>query len=266
MFMMNDILFRTQLTYQINANLNNEPEPTVSHIDYTQVNLRNCTFADFFGALIYTREKNPDFNFMDSSLDAIKPSNFSESKKYNFIELTEYAKHTAVTIGNMTLFSELQKISSAIDSFNASKSSDTAAQNTPIMSFDDYNNYEIKQQPATAEELGSCVISGGIDGSVKITATFHESSTADHPIISIRFYSLNIGLYLTNRDIISIANIYKPNATLIEAFAYMSYHDYNNNHYNYSFDRLLISDSIEIDSLDDLYSKHYDLRIFDKLS
>lgn len=266
MFMMNDILFRTQLTYQINANSNNESEPTVSHIDYAQVNLKNCTFADFYGALIYIREQNPDFNFMDSSLDAVKPSNFSESKKYNFIELTEYAKHTAVTIGNMTLFSELQKISSAIDSFNASKSADIANQNAPIMSFDDYNNYDIKQQPITYEEIGSCVISGGLDGAVKVTATFHESSTSEQPIISIRFYSLNSGLYLTNRDLISINNIYKPNATLIEAFAYMSYHDYLNNHYNYSFDKLLISNSIDIDSLDDLYSKHYDLRIFDKLS
>ena len=265
--MKNDILFSTHLTYHINANITEKDEPaTISSIDYNQINIRSCTFDDFSAALLHTREQNPDYSFMDSSLEAIKPANFSENKKYNFMELTEYAKHTAVTIGNMTLFSELQKISSAIDSFNATQNADESIHNTPIISFDDYDNYDIKQQPFTTEELGSCVIGGGLEGAVKLTATFHESSTDEQPIISIRFFSLNNGLYMTNRDIINIHNIYKPNATLIEAFAYMSYQDYNNNHYNYSFDRLLISDSIDIDSLDDLYSKHYDLRIYDKLN
>ena len=81
---------------------------------------------------------------------------------------------------------------------------------------------------ATMEELGSCVIGGGNEGAIKIAATFHESSTREHPILSIRFYSLNNGVYLTNRDIIGIDNIYKANASLMEAFAYMSYRDYLN--------------------------------------
>ena len=261
----NDFLFSSHLNYHINATKPAEDGALGAVKDIEGINLRQCTFEDFSNALLYERGLNPDFSFMDSSLDAVKPSDFVPENTYNFVDLTEYAKHTAITIGNMSLFSELQKIASAIESFMKNTAQ---AANTPshvIRTFDDYNNFDIKSQPATMEELGSCVIGGGNEGAIKIAATFHESSTGEHPIVSIRFYSINNRVYLTNRDIIGIDNIYKANASLIEAFAYMSYHDYINNHFNYSFDKLLISDSIEIDSLDDMYNKHYDLRIYDKL-
>lgn len=261
----NDFLFSAQLNYHLNVANPKDIEASASSEDITSINLRSCTFESFSNALLYERAQNPDYSFMDSSLDAVKPSDFNESKKYNFIDLTEYAKHTAIAIGNMTLFSELQKIASAIESFMANSASTNNSPSHVIRPFDDYNSFDIKSQPATMEELGSCVIGGGSEGAIKIAATFHESSTGEHPILSIRFYSLNNGVYLTNRDIIGIDNIYKANASLMEAFAYMSYRDYLNNHFNYSFDKLLISDSIEIDSLDDMYNKHYDLRIYDKL-
>lgn len=259
----NDILFKTHLNYHMNASLLDDSNNSAETIDYNSIDLRKCTFADFSKALKHSRDLNPDFNFMDSSIDSVKPANFQEAKKYNFIELAEYAKHTAVTIGNMTLFSELQKITSAIEAFVSSHDANEASQNVPIISFEDYSNYDIKQQPVAMEELGSCVISGGMDGSIKLTAYLHESSSEKQPIISIRFYSLNTGLYLTNRDLIDINGIYKPNANIIETFAYLSYQDYLHNRFNYSFDNLLISRSIEIDSLDDLYSKHFDLNLCD---
>ena len=238
----NDFLFSSHLNYQINAAKPADDGALGAVKDIEGINLRQCTFEDFSNALLYERGLNPDFSFMDSSLDAVKPSEFVPENTYNFVDLAEYAKHTAITIGNMSLFSELQKIASAIESF---------MKNTA--------------QTANTPSHGSCVIGGGNEGAIKIAATFHESSTGEHPIVSIRFYSINNRVYLTNRDIIGIDNIYKANASLIEAFAYMSYHDYINNHFNYSFDKLLISDSIEIDSLDDMYNKHYDLRIYDKL-
>ncbi len=261
----NDFLFSSHLNYQINSAKSAESETDIPDKDILSINLKKCDFKEFSKALLFEKNKNPDFNFMDSSLDAVKPSNFSPDKKYNFLDLTEYAKHTAITIGNMTLFSELQKIASASEAFNAISTAHSSTTAPLVRSFNDYDSFSIKAQPTTLEELGSCVIGGGNEGAIKIAATFHESSTSTHPIISVRFYSLNNGVYLTNRDIIGIDNIYKANASLMETFAYMSYHDYMNNHFNYSFDKILISDSIEIDSLDDMYTKHYDLRIYDKL-
>ena len=116
------------------------------------------------------------------------------------------------------------------------------------------------------EEIGSCVIGGGNDGAIKITAHLHDSSTPERPIVSIVFYALNSGLYMTNKDIIDLNNIYKANASIIEVFAYLSYKDYLNNKFNETFDKILISGSLDIDSLEDMYSKHYDLRPFDKLN
>ena len=185
----NDFLFSAQLNYHLNvANTKNEASKASSE-DITSINLKNCSFESFTNALLYERAQNPDYSFMDSSLDAVKPSDFDESKKYNFIDLTEYAKHTSIAIGNMTLFSELQKIASAIESFMANSASTSSAPAHLIRSFDDYNSFDIKYQPATMEELGSCVIGGGNEGAIKIAATFHESSTKDHPIVPIRFYS-----------------------------------------------------------------------------
>lgn len=254
-----NLLFLSQLNYKINVSTPDTSDDAISYEDIEKIDLRKCRFEEFCQAIKYVRDKNPDFTFRDFSLDAIKPANFIAGKTYNFIELTDFAKHTSVTIGNMTLFSELQKISSAAEYFVSNYGINESSKNISVLSFQDYDNYSISESANTLEEIGSIVVAGGNDGAIKVTATFHESSTAEHPIISIRFFALNTGLYLTNRDIIDISTIYKPNATIVEAFAYLSYTDYLNNHFNYSFDKLMISGDIILDNMDDLYSNHYDL-------
>ncbi|SDB24187.1 hypothetical protein SAMN02910298_01199 [Pseudobutyrivibrio sp. YE44] len=263
----NDIRFRTHLNYQIQAQSEALKEDKLDISEVQDIDLRRCYFADFKKAMEYIREHNPDYSFSDFTIEAVKPApaDFSEDKKYNFVELTDYAKHTAITIGNMALFSELQKISSAEEKFNYKVASHHEKKAT-IKSFEDYNNYTIKQQPNTFEELGSCVIGGGNLDPIKLTATFHESSTDNKPIISIRAFSLSNNTYLDNRDIVDLDSIYKPNASLMETFAYMSYADHKKNKFNYSFDKLLFSGSYEVDSLDDMYELHYDLKTFDYLN
>ena len=260
----NDIQFKTHLNYQIQAQIDALKEEPLDIKDVQEINLRRCVFEDFKQAMEYVRDHNPDYNFSDFTIEAVKPApaDFSEEKKYDFIELIEYAKHTAITIGNMALFSELQKIASAAEQFN-NTIAEPHEKKTTIKSFQDYDTYTIKRQPLTFEELGSCVIGEGNFEPVKITATFHESSTDTKPIIAIRAFSLVNNNYLDNRDIIDLDSIYKPNASLMEAFAYMSYTDHKNNKFNHSFDKLLISGSYEIESIDDMYSLHYDLRTFD---
>lgn len=265
----NDILFKTHLNYQIQANSEPAEDNSIDIKDVQDIDLHRCIFADFKRAMEYVREHNPDYSFSDFTIEAVKPApaDFSEDKKYDFVELTEYARHTAITIGNMALFSELQKIASAAEQFNYNISTTTESHKIGnILSFEDYDNYEIKGAPDTFQELGSCVIGGGNEDAIKLTATFHDSSTDNRPIISVRSFSLSTGTYLTNRDIIDLSQIYKPNASIMEAFAYMSYADYKNNVFNESFDKLLISESLSIDSLDDMYGKHYDLRTFDYLN
>lgn len=260
----NDSLFSTHLNYQLNANQTKGDDISVPPEQLASIDLTHCTFKDFSMVIASSKKDGSDSGFMDSIVAAIKPADFSEDKRYNFIDLTEYAKHTAINIGNMTLFVELQKISSYLEAFSTSHDPTKADSSHTVLPFSDYNLFEITEQANTLEELGSCVIGGGVDGAIKITAIFHESSSLEHPIISIRFYSLNNNVYLTNRDIINIDNIYKSNATLMETFAYMSYQDYQNNHFNYSFDQLLFNGKYEIDSLDDMYTKHYDLRKYDE--
>ena len=132
-----------------------------------------------------------------------------------------------------------------------------------ILSFEAYDNYEVKEQPDIIEELGSYVIGGGNEEALKLTATFHESSTAIHPIISIRAYSLTAGNYLPNRDIVDLDTIFMQNASMMEVFAYLSYMDNEKGLFNNTFDRLVISNNIELDSLDDMYSTHFDLSVLD---
>ena len=116
----NDIMFKTQLNYQIQAAMDEQEDDSLNIDDVKHIDLHRCLFADFKKAMVYVRENNPDFNYSDFTIDAVKPApaDFSENKKYDFVELTDYAKHTAITIGNMSLFSELQKISSAAETFN----------------------------------------------------------------------------------------------------------------------------------------------------
>ncbi|MBR1624063.1 MAG: hypothetical protein IJ675_09190 [Pseudobutyrivibrio sp.] len=258
-----DYLFKSHLNYQLEAREAAEDQPEIKLDDIMHINLHSCTFKDFSECMNYARDKYPDLNFSDSSVESIKPNNYDPDSKYDFVKLADYAKHTAITIGNMALFSELQKITSAIGNLTVARSYEDKKL-ASVMSYEDYSGYDIKRQPSIAEEIGSCVIGGGNDGAIKITAHFHDSSTDNRPIISIIFYALNTGLYMTNQDIIDINNIYKPNATVIETFAYMSYKDFLNNQFNYSFDKLMISGLLDIDSLDDMYSNHYDLRLFDE--
>ncbi|MBQ7148976.1 MAG: hypothetical protein IJR96_09525 [Pseudobutyrivibrio sp.] len=265
---MNDILFRTQLNYQIQANTPKVQDDKLKIGDIQNIDLHRCVFADFKKAMEYVRDSSPDYSFSDFTIEAVKPApaDFSEDKKYDFVELTEYAKHTAITIGNMALFSELQKIASAAEQFNYNVASPHEKRIGNVLSFEDYDNYSVKETPDTFEELGSCVIGGGNAEAVKLAATFHESSTTEKPIISVRAFSLTTSTYLPNVDIIALDTIYKPNASMMEVFAYMSYADYKNNTFNMSFDKLLASRSLDIDSLEDMYSKHYDLRTFDYIN
>ncbi|MCR4566558.1 MAG: hypothetical protein K5769_00745 [Pseudobutyrivibrio sp.] len=261
----NDLLFKAQLKYQIEAS-NEETDESIKHSDVKEINLRKCSFEDFTKVMMYMRDMNPDYSFSDAGLDAVKPKDFKEDKLYDFIELADYAKHTSITIGDMALFSELQKIATAAEHFVASEPETGPKKFASVIPFTDYDNYDIKDMqvaPDTSVELGSCVIGGGSAEAYKLTATFHESSRDDRPIIQVRSYQISAGTYLPNMDIIDIDGIYKQNATLMEVFAYMSYEDYINGMEEQTFDKLLISGSVIIDSLDDMYSKHYDLRIFD---
>lgn len=262
--LMNKGLFSTQLYKKIQANTPDD-EPKAPDIeDVKNIDIHRCTFSDFKKAMSYMRSINAEYCFNDFTIDAVKPSpiDFSEEQNYDFVVLTEYAKHSAITMGNMALLSDIQKLYNAAENFNY-----TVAVLQPhkanILSFQDYNNYEVKEQPNIIEELGSCVIGGGNEEALKLTATFHASSTAIHPIISISGFSLTSRSYLTNRDIVDLDTIYKPNASMMEVFAYLSYMDHLNNQFNKTFDKLLISNKIELDSLDDMYSTHFDLTIFD---
>lgn len=265
---MNDLLFKTQLNYQIQAQTEKLKAAKKDDSDIKSIDLHRCYFSEFKRAMEYIRENNADYSFSDFTIDAVKPApnDFSEDKKYDFVELTDYAKHTAITIGNMTLFSELQKIASAAEQFNYNTASTQDKKAANILSFEDYDNYNIRETAPVTEELGSCVITSINDEPLKLTATLHASSTPERPIISVRAYSLTTNTYSSNIDIIDFDSIYKPNATMMEAFAYMSYVDHTNNKFNHSFDKLLVSQSHGIDTLDDMYSQHYDLRTFDYLN
>ena len=112
-----NLLFKNQLKYQIGV-FQEETEATVSYEDLKNINLQNCYFDDFKKVMTYYRDNYPDYYYSDASIDAVKPRNYLDSKKYDFLELTEYAKHTAITIGNMSLFCELQKLASAAELAN----------------------------------------------------------------------------------------------------------------------------------------------------
>ena len=265
---MNDILFRTQLNYQIETNNDKEQDVPLSMDDLRDIDLHRCRFTEFQKAISYIRDNNNDLLFSDSSIDAIKPADFSDDKIYNFIELIEFARHTAITIGNMGLFSELQKISTAADKFTYQSRQTVAKKTEPVLSFQDYDNYEIKNAnyALTSEEIGSYVISGGMDEAIRVTAYFHDSSTPVCPIILVRFFSLSTSTYLPNEDIINLDTIFKPNASIIETFAYLSYQDYMKNTFNQTFDKLMFGGAIDVNTLDDMYSKHYDLTLYDHLN
>lgn len=261
----NDILFRTQLNYQLQANSQESTEDKLDIKEVKNIDLHHCVFADFKKAMEYVRDHNPDYSFSDFTIEAVKPApvDFSEDKKYDFVQLTEYARHTAITIGNMTLFSELQKIASAAEQFNYNMASHEERKSANVLSFEDYNSYSVPDHIGSFQELGSCVIGGGISEPVKLTATLHGSSTKERPIVSVRAYSLSSNTYSTNRDIISLNEIYMANASIMEVFAYLSYHDYTHNMFNHSFDKLMFSGLFQIDSLEDMYSHHYNLTAFD---
>lgn len=261
---MTDYLFRTHLHYQIEANSDEGDDKEITLDEIKHIDLHRCHFDDFKKAMLYVRDNYPDYYFSDATLDAIKPAGYRDDTVYDFVVLSDYAKHTAITIGNMALFNELQKIASASELLNV-KNADLTTDSDGEPPMDSYLNYNLEPTANVIEELGSCVIGGGTDDTYKLTAVFHDSSRRERPIISVHSYSINTGTYLPNTDIIDISTIYKPNATLMEAFAYMCYEDYRKKRDTQSFDKLLVSGDVDVDKLDDMYSQHYDLRIYDKL-
>lgn len=263
---MTDFLFRTHLHYQIEANSDEDDEEEVSLDDIKSIDLHRCTFSDFKKALTYVRDNYPDYYFSDTALEAVKPAGFKENEIYDFVSLSEYAKHTAITIGNMALFSELQKLASATELLHVNNATGQELESNQTEAIGSFFNYRIEPETAVTEELGSCVIGGGNIDTYKLTAYFHDSSRRERPIVEVRSYSISTKTYLPNPDIIDISTIYKANATLMEAFAYMCYEDYRKKRNTQSFDKLLISGEVDVDELDDMYSIHYDLRIYDRLN
>ncbi|MCR5579999.1 MAG: hypothetical protein K6F66_00280 [Pseudobutyrivibrio sp.] len=258
-----DILFKTHLNYQIEAQTDVEDTLTISVEEVENIDLHHCTFSDFKKALTFARDNYPDYDFSDSTLEAVKPADHSDTDYYDFIELSEYAKHNAISFGNMALFNELKRISSAAELFNVNHSSNDNLSGSDDLLLTSY--IDMESVPTIYEDLGSCVIGGGDLESYRLTATFHDSSRKERPIIAIRCYNVRTNSYNSNPDIIDITAIYKPEATLMEAFAYMCYQDFKKKRDSVSFDRLLTGGGIEVTTLDDMYSLHYDLRIYDKI-
>jgi len=256
-----DLLFRKHLNFQIETQSDEDNEKEVELDDIKSIDLHHCSFSDFKRALTYARNNYPEYYFSDTSLDSIKPSDSEIDKKHDYITLSEHASRAAISIGNMTLFNELQKITSAARVFNVNSTGAEILEDSTDYSMESFLSID---SPNIYEELGSCVIGGGSADTYKLTAYFHDSSRKERPIIAVHSYSINTNSYLPNIDIIDVSNIYKPNASLMEAFAYMCYEDHRKKSTSLSFDKLLISGNIDIDELDDMYSKHYDLRIYDR--
>ena len=105
-----DLRFKSHLNYQIEARESSNDVPEIGRDDILHINLRSCTFKEFTECMTFARGKYPDLNFSDTSIESIRPSNFSTDSRYDFVEQANSAKNTAITIGNITLFNELQKI------------------------------------------------------------------------------------------------------------------------------------------------------------
>ena len=258
-----DFLFRNQLNYQINLNSSDDDQATVNDVDISKINLHHCTYSEFKQALTYAKDNNPEYDFRYGTLDQIKPMNCLEDAKYDFVVLTDSAKNTALVIGNITLLNDLQKVSGAEELLMSKRHGDIFV-DTSDAAFDRYMSLDINDY-GILEELGSTVITC-LEDTYKVTATFHDSSRNERPIVSVRYFSIKNNSYLSNRDIVDITNIYKANATLLEAFAYMSFYDYKKKRKESSFDSVIYHAGLEINDLDDMYSQHYDLRIFDELN
>jgi len=258
-----DFLFRNQLNYQINLNTSDAEPASENDVDINKINLRHCTYSEFRKALTYAKDNNPEYDFRYGTLEQIKPMNCLEDSKYDFVLLTDSAKNTALIIGNITLLNDLQKVSGAEELIMSKRHGDVFV-DTSDAAFERYMSLDVNDY-GILEELGSTVITG-IEDTYKVTATFHDSSRKERPIVSVRFFSIKNNSYLSNRDIVDITNIYKANATLLEAFAYMSFYDYKKKRKESSFDSIIYSAGIEINGLEDMYNLHYDLRIFDELN
>ena len=67
-----DFLFSSHLNYQINAAKTDSDDTNIPDKDIMSINLKKCDFKEFSKALLFEKNKNPDFNFVDSSLEAVK--------------------------------------------------------------------------------------------------------------------------------------------------------------------------------------------------
>ncbi|MCR5416144.1 MAG: hypothetical protein K6E79_05050 [Pseudobutyrivibrio sp.] len=259
-----DYLFSTHLNSQIESNTEVNDIPEVHIADISSVDLHNCTYDDFCQVMEFVRSNYPEYYFSDASLAAIKPANYQPEEKYDFMEQADYAKHTAILIGNMTLFSELQKIVSAeeIVLYNRKESGDIDEEKAFSINSLFTNNHDV--DATDYEIMASCVVGMGELNPYKLSAIKHASSTLDDPVVLIQIYSLNTSTYLPNSNIINLNAIDRRDATLMEAFAYMSYHDYIDGKHEHSFEDLINSGSLGVLSLEDMTVRRLDLLAYDK--
>lgn len=239
--MRGDLIFKNHLDLQLALGHEPEEKETISYEDISHIDPHNCTFNEFVDAMSYARESNPDFDFNNSTLYALEPINSQDGLKHDFINIAEKSRITATQIGNIALFNDLQKIVSAAEYLHVQEA-------TPI----DATNYEI---------LSNCIVGMGDIDPYKIAAIKHADSSPSDPKILIQVYSLNSNEYLPGYGVIDLNSIDKSDATLLEAFAYMSYQDFLKGQQKQSFDELLSSGKLGIVSLNDMSTKRINLSV-----
>ena len=254
-----DILFKTTLDFQIEQELQNEDDNTITIDDIGKIDLHNATFFQFQMAMQFVKENYPDYYFSDATVKALNPSGSAPEERHDFIEIADNARIMAVNIGNMVLFNELQKIVSAEEIIQYNRNDGGDIDEERVFSINSIFSMSTQVDATSYEILGNCIVGMGEFDPYKIAAIKHADSTPQSPRVLLQTYSLNQNEYLPGIDIIDLNSIDKSEATLMEAFAYMSYQDYIKGTKKQSFDELLSSGNLGVVSLNDMTTKHIDL-------
>ncbi|MCR4694774.1 MAG: hypothetical protein K5773_05600 [Pseudobutyrivibrio sp.] len=263
---MND-LFREKLDFQLSLGT----EPTASaFVDLgtvATIDLRNCSYQEFTSVMDYLSKNHPEYKLDENLYGLFKPSFEIDSQNFDFIALIKSSIITASSAGNVEIFKRLSTLVNACEDFQKANHPDPVEiDEKKLLSLNSIVNLNVHYDLNDLEVLGVCIVGLGDINPYKLTAVRGDSNGTFNPIVLVQAYSLSTGEYMPEIKRVDIESIDKRDATLLEAFAYLSFRKYTDPNYMLSFDDLLNKSSYEYITLDDMSLRKIDLVAFEQFA
>ncbi len=240
-----------------------------SYYDVQNIDVRDCTFADFCKAIQFAKDSYSSFNYDDDLLQSFN-NKIDSNEKSNYFEFFDNYRLDCAKRGDMDLYHKIVPIAQAAYNMLAIQDGTIKVDFKLDLTNDGFFKEDVFSDGCCLGTYDSYHLGEGcfdIGGrTYKLVAEYDIESTEEKPIVAISIYDFISGDDLGGKYIVDIRSVDLQHATPAEIFAYLSYTESltddsweSNYSYDTTFRQIYNSGVFDLDSISDLTEKSYSL-------